>query len=89
MSGARGSLLQPDRLGPDGLRDPLPASALLAEERRLFYVAVTRARRRLVVTAVDSPEDDGVRASRFLAELGVEVRPDRSRQAPAAHRCAH
>ncbi len=76
----RGSLLQPDRLGPDGLREPLPASALLAEERRLFYVAVTRARRRLVVTAVDSPDEDGVRASRFLAELGVEVRSDRSRQ---------
>lgn len=41
----------------------------LAEERRLFYVAVTRARRRLVVTAVqgalDGP-DAGATASRFL-----------------------
>jgi len=46
---------------------------MLAEERRLFYVACTRARRRLVVTAVASPEDDGEQASRFLAELGVEV----------------
>ncbi|MGY1701066.1 ATP-dependent helicase [Geodermatophilus sp. SYSU D00766] len=42
---------------------------LLAEERRLFYVACTRARRRLVVTAVegalDGP-DAGATASRFL-----------------------
>ncbi len=69
----RGSLLQPDRLTTAGAVPPAPASARLAEERRLFYVAVTRARRRLVVTAVDSAEDDGVRPSRFLTELGVPV----------------
>jgi superfamily I DNA/RNA helicase/RecB family exonuclease len=70
----RGSLLQADRLAADGFTDPPPLAAVLAEERRLFYVAVTRARRRLVVTAVDSPEDDGVRPSRFLSELGVPPR---------------
>jgi superfamily I DNA/RNA helicase/RecB family exonuclease len=69
----RGSLLEADRLRSDGLVQPPSPSELLAEERRLFYVAVTRARRRLVVTAVDSPEDDGQRPSRFLAELGVPV----------------
>jgi len=70
----RGSLLQPDRVGADGLEPPVPTTALLAEERRLFYVACTRARRRLVVTAVASPDDDGEQPSRFLTDLGVEVR---------------
>ena len=41
----------------------------LAEERRLFYVACTRARRRLLVTAVEGAldgADAGATASRFL-----------------------
>lgn len=67
----RGSLLEADRIGPDGLAEPLSPAALLAEERRLFYVAATRARDRLVVTAVRGGED-GDQPSRFLAELGVE-----------------
>ena len=69
----RGSLLEADRLRADGLAEPPSPAELLGEERRLFYVAVTRARRRLVVTAVDSPEDDGQRPSRFCSELGVPV----------------
>ncbi|MBZ4322313.1 ATP-dependent helicase [Streptomyces huiliensis] len=68
----RGSLLEADRIGRDGLADPLPPGALLAEERRLFYVAATRARERLVVTAVKAAAEDGDQPSRFLAELGVE-----------------
>ncbi|MFJ9728746.1 ATP-dependent helicase [Streptomyces sp. NPDC101209] len=68
----RGSLLEADRIGRDGLAEPLTPGALLAEERRLFYVAATRARERLVVTAVKAPSDDGDQPSRFLTELGVE-----------------
>lgn len=68
----RGSLLEADRIGPDGLAEPLPPGAILAEERRLFYVAATRARERLVVTAVKAPAEDGDQPSRFLSELGVE-----------------
>ncbi|MFI7272534.1 ATP-dependent helicase [Streptomyces sp. NPDC049879] len=67
----RGSLLEADRIGRHGLADPLSPGALLAEERRLFYVAATRARDRLVVTAVRGA-DDGDQPSRFLRELGVE-----------------
>jgi superfamily I DNA/RNA helicase/RecB family exonuclease len=68
----RGSLLEADRIGRDGLAPPLGQAALLAEERRLFYVAATRARERLLVTAVRSAADDGDQPSRFLTELGVE-----------------
>lgn len=67
----RGSLLEADRIGRDGLAEPLTPGALLAEERRLFYVAATRARERLVVTAVKAAADDGDQPSRFLTELGV------------------
>jgi superfamily I DNA/RNA helicase/RecB family exonuclease len=69
----RGSLLQSDRLGRAGLVDAAPPSALLAEERRLFYVACTRAQEQLVVSAVRSAHDDGPQPSRFLSELAGGV----------------
>lgn len=69
----RSTLLQADRIGGDGIVPPVSARELLMEERRLFYVACTRARQRLVVTAVASGEDDGEQPSRFLEELGVTV----------------
>ncbi|WP_246213435.1 ATP-dependent helicase [Kitasatospora viridis] len=65
----RGSLLEADRIGRDGLAEPLTPGALLAEERRLFYVAATRAKERLVVTAVKAPAEDGDEPSRLLREL--------------------
>jgi superfamily I DNA/RNA helicase/RecB family exonuclease len=68
----RTSLLQAERIGPGHLLPPVTTQALLAEERRLFYVACTRARERLLVTAVESPEDDGDQPSRFLEELPVD-----------------
>jgi superfamily I DNA/RNA helicase/RecB family exonuclease len=67
----RGTLLQPERLGKQGLVEPTTTAAMLAEERRLFYVATTRARARLVITAVKSSEQDGDQPSRFVEELGV------------------
>jgi superfamily I DNA/RNA helicase/RecB family exonuclease len=76
----RGSLLGAGELadpGPDdGSRAATVMAGLLAEERRLFYVAVTRARKRLIVTA--SGEDSDERPSRFLAELaGEEIEIER------------
>ena len=70
----RGSLLEPDRLSPPGVSELPPTATRIAEERRLFYVACTRARRRLVVTAVAGTEGEGDEPSRFLTELGVPVR---------------
>ncbi|MCW2813769.1 MAG: uvrD 2 [Nocardioides sp.] len=69
----RATLLQADRIGEDGLVPPVTPRELLLEERRLFYVACTRARSRLVVTAVKSPDDEGEQPSRFVDELGVPV----------------
>jgi superfamily I DNA/RNA helicase/RecB family exonuclease len=69
----RSTMLQADRIGRGELLPPVSSRELLQEERRLFYVACTRARSRLVVTAVASAEDDGEQPSRFLAELGVPV----------------
>ncbi|MDP9395323.1 MAG: ATP-dependent helicase [Actinomycetota bacterium] len=68
----RGSVLGADLLMDiaAGLEAPPTSSvsAQLDEERRLFYVACTRARDRLVVTAVDDG-DEGTKPSRFLDEL--------------------
>ncbi len=69
----RGSLLEADRLGRRGVSEAVPTAVRIAEERRLFYVACTRARSRLVVTAVAGTEGEGDQPSRFLTELGVPV----------------
>ena len=80
----RGSLLEPDRLGVDRVVDVTSTKELLADERRLFYVACTRAKHRLVVTAVASLDDSGERPSRFLDELGLRDVTDES-SAPVVH----
>ena len=66
----RGSLLGVDLLVDVLAERPAVSSGVLferlVEERRLFYVAATRASRRLIVTAVASEE---TQPSRFLDEL--------------------
>lgn len=73
----RGSLLGVERLvdllaGVDA-NGVSAIAPLLAEERRLFYVAASRARRRLLVSAV-SGEDE--QPSRFVEELHAEQSGD-------------
>ncbi|MQP34077.1 AAA family ATPase [Rhodococcus erythropolis] len=77
---ARGSLLRTEALidlvngvsdGSDSAAERLSRTApLLAEERRLFLVACSRARRRLLITAVESASGDtDLVPSRFVDEL--------------------
>lgn len=70
----RGSLLGSDLLvdvaAGRGEVSGLSTSPLLADERRLFYVAITRARRRLVVTAAQGQDEQ---PSRFLNEIDPVV----------------
>jgi ATP-dependent exoDNAse (exonuclease V) beta subunit len=73
----RGSLLQSDAVDLERPRPEPTPGRLLAEERRLFYVALTRARKRFVITAVSGLDDESERPSRFLDELGLTL-PDTS-----------
>ena len=67
---ARQTLLQAGRIGAGRELMPPTSRELLNEERRLFYVALTRAMERLVVTAVDtSSRDDGTFPSRFIEDF--------------------
>ena len=47
------------------------------EERRLFYVAMTRARKRLFLSFIEDPENAAPPASRFLKETGTAYTRDR------------
>ncbi len=70
----RGTLLAADRLERSGLADAPSPAAMLAEERRLFYVACTRASEELHISAVSAHSEDGAQPSRFLDDLlGREV----------------
>ncbi len=70
----RGSLFDPQRLTNAGLGLGVATRDLVASERRLFLLAVTRASQRLLVTAVAGTEGEADQPSRFLAELGVPAR---------------
>lgn len=59
-------------MNPDTPRDFVAERAdALESERRLFAVAITRAVDTTVVAAVDAGETEGLRPSRFIADLGV------------------
>lgn len=73
----RGSLLQTDRLDVTGLVAPKTVADMLDEERRLFFVACTRAQEALTVTAVRSFDDSGAQPSRFLEAFAASVDVDR------------
>lgn len=70
---ARGTTIRVEELTAEGIgTGPRPID-LLEEERRLLFVALTRARTRVHVSAVDSPDESGDRPSRFLADLATQL----------------
>lgn len=92
----RGSLLGSERLvdvlagrsvdGATAANVVGQTSALLDEERRLFHVAISRARHRLLVSAVASAavggDDHEEQPSRFLHELGPSTPPPNTPPTP-------
>lgn len=54
---------------PEAERAVSSAAARAAEERRLFYVACSRARSHLLVSAVESSEEGDIAPSRFVDEI--------------------
>lgn len=63
------SLLRAERLGPTGLEEPMTRRQILDDERRLAFVAATRARSRLVITCVKSQLPDQPQPSLFIDEV--------------------
>ncbi len=66
---ARGTTLHVEEITTDGIAAGPRAADLLEEERRLFYVACTRARSALHVSAVDEQGTGGDRPSRFIDDI--------------------
>ena len=76
----RSDLLRTQWLGPQGRAVAPTVTDLLSEERRLLYVACTRARTALLVTAVAEPVDGGQQPSRLISDLGVPAEHDSARR---------
>lgn len=70
----RGSVFDPERLSAGGLGAGVETRDLVATERRLFLLACSRASERLLVTAVAGTEGEADQPSRFINELGLDVR---------------
>ena len=77
MHGAKGLEFQTVFL-PTLVEDVVPhekglAADALEEERRLFYVGLTRAKERIWLSAVQKRYERDTKPSRFLAELGLDA----------------
>lgn len=71
----RSSVLGADSIRREGVVGPLRPYELLAEERRLFYVAMTRAKENLLITGLHSADESGDTVSRFVADAGLTPVP--------------
>lgn len=73
---ARGTTLRVEHISAQGTAAPPSPGQLLEEERRLLFVACTRARHRLHVSAVDAGADSGDQPSRLLRDLAEHLGAD-------------
>lgn len=69
------AVLEPERLLSQAIGPRPGARQRLADERRLFRLACTRARSELILVAAAGTEGEADQPSRFLAELGVAPEP--------------
>lgn len=70
---------------PDELKMQSAADDRLNEERRLMYVAATRARDELILTYAERSRSDTIRnPSRFIEEMGLEEQSASEQEAPVS-----
>src|SRR5690606_24936089 len=70
---------------PDELKMQSAADDRLNEERRLMYVATTRARDELILTYAERSRSDTIRKpSRFIEEMGLEEQSASEQEAPVS-----
>ena len=79
------TLLAADRIGASGLQPGRTRHELIEDERRLAYVAATRARERLVLAAVDTGMD-GEAPSELFREAADVLGPEAQVRVPPAPR---
>ncbi|MFM1786092.1 MAG: hypothetical protein RL228_42, partial [Actinomycetota bacterium] len=65
----RNSILEPERLTRDEISKHIERHVIVEEERRLFYVAVTRAQEKLYISSTAADPEQGRVASRFIANM--------------------
>lgn len=69
------AVLEPQRLTSSGIGPRPDPREQLADERRLFHLACSRARQHLMVTSTAGVDGEANQPSRFVAELGVDPHP--------------
>lgn len=65
----RNSILSPDRLSMEDISKFVERHKIVQEERRLFYVAATRAKEFLFISSTAADKEKGKLPSRFIGEM--------------------
>lgn len=65
----RNSILEPERLTRDEISKHIERHVIVEEERRLFYVAITRAKEKLYISSTSADPEQGRVPSRFIANM--------------------